>query len=582
MAKVLVTIHKVFAYSGSELVVIDLSRYLVSQGYDVTLATYYVHPRFEGLLSEIGVSLIAINSGCLLQTKKFDLIWAHHSQTLDACLFDLKISSDKILFSSLSPFAPDECPPSYASDLTLLIANSEENKDALVGYGYDPKFISIFPNPVADSVYVLRRGSADNPLKTIGVVTNHLSSELSDAIVVLRNENNIVIDIYGIDHNYCLVTPELLLSYDLIVTIGRTVQQCIVLEIPVYCYDHFGGPGYLNACNYSRAEYFNFSGRCSSKKSADQICSEILGSYEQSLNDIHEISSSSREQFRLSCHVDHILSEICRCPNVDLESSGDFQQALRLRNQSHDFIHNQCTAELYWLETKQDYYSEPQKVSVCYSYEQCDISVHFVFPRCTANVIALRFDVSDRPGLFIFNEMYLKNRSGEIVWSWDKLTSTFDDLSPDVINLAPYDSSGAALFSAIGFDAFFRINLGNEYLDMISAGYQFVVSFKTVDLRYLVLKLTEVIDSFEDLKHPNKPLDHPSVCGFAPKPSLALTSDLEDVLTLLRQALSARDHALHIKEAQINLMREDLTRAEAQLGLLKDVLIHHLDDGGTL
>ena len=33
------------------------------------------------------------------------------------------------------------------------------------------------------------------------------------------------------------------------------------MGLPLYCYDHFGGPGYININNIEHNTYFNFSGR---------------------------------------------------------------------------------------------------------------------------------------------------------------------------------------------------------------------------------------------------------------------------------------------------------------------------------
>jgi hypothetical protein len=58
-----------------------------------------------------------------------------------------------------------------------------------------------------------------------------------------------------------ITSAELLDHYDCVISIGKTVQYCLVQGIPVFLYDRFGGPGYLNESNYELAEYYNFSGR---------------------------------------------------------------------------------------------------------------------------------------------------------------------------------------------------------------------------------------------------------------------------------------------------------------------------------
>jgi hypothetical protein len=578
MAKILITVSRILNYSGSELVVLDLARYLVSQRHKVTVATSYVHPRFDELVSEIGVSLIIIKSSSVLTTTHFDIIWSHHSQILDICLLDLNITGDRVVFSSLSPFVPEECPPIYASNLTFIITNSQENKDVVIGYGYEPDFIKVLPNPVPDPVFILQKIARDDRLSKIGIVTNHLCSELSEAVNIFRNNKSIIVDIYGIDHDYRLVTPELLLKYDLIVTIGRTVQSCIVLGLPIYCYDHFGGPGYLSAENYKRAAYFNFSGRCSGKKDVNQICFEILDGYAQALNDIQVISASSRERYRLSRHVDHLLSEISTSPVLNYESMGAFQQALRARKQNHTSLFNRCTAELYWIEATDDYYNEHQKVSVSYSFDQRDVRVRFIFPNQLFNIRALRLDICDKPGGFLISGINLQDENGKIIWIWDNLTEIFFNLSSDFIRIPAVGNSEIAHFVAIGNDPYFRINIDTEVLKRISSRFQLVVSFKTIDLSKVVIKLQEELDSLNSQRQRQAQVDHLLGNVAPPSTSFTLLSELEDVTALIAQALSSRDQSLIEKSLQINRLREELTRAEAQLNLLKDVLIHNLDE----
>lgn len=580
MSSVLITVEKILNYSGSELVVLDLVRYLVSKGNIVTVATSYVHPRFDGLFSEVGISLININPITKPFVNHFDIIWAHHYSILDICLLDLEITSDRILFSSLSPYVPEECPPSYASDLTLILANSPENKDHLESYGFTDNFVHVFPNPVSDSEFALESPYSNNQVKKVGIVTNHLCSELNGVADILQDREGVIVHIYGIDHNFCLVTSDLLLQYDVIVTVGRTVQHCIVLGIPVYCYDHFGGPGYLSSDNLERASYFNYSGRCSGKKSVNEISAELLDNYDQALSDIHIISASTRDRYLLSRHVDYVLAEINKAPKLNFETMGSFQQALRRRkgHQNRPYTYSNCSAELYWLEGTDKNYSEQRKLSLRYCLDQSDIVLRFVFPEKVSNVCALRLDISDKPNSFSINEIYLEDADGAIIWVWDKATNIFDDLSSHIVRISSDSNSESIQFAAVGNDPYFKINLDSEVLSKISSNVRLVVSFKASDLTKVVIRLKEELDSLSISMQRQPQIDHLWVDGTTPSPSRRLISDLEDITTLITQALLRRDRALVSKTSHLNLMREELSRAEAQLDLLKDVLINNLDE----
>jgi hypothetical protein len=78
------------------------------------------------------------------------------------------------------------------------------------------------------------------------------------------------------------IHPELLLNFDAVVTIGKTTQYCLVMGIPVYSYDHYGGAGWLSSENFAFEAFNNFSGyRTQRKLSATQLTSEIRGGYEK-------------------------------------------------------------------------------------------------------------------------------------------------------------------------------------------------------------------------------------------------------------------------------------------------------------
>lgn len=86
---------------------------------------------------------------------------------------------------------------------------------------------------------------------------------------------------YQVDHlgegsNVTMMCPEILHNCGVVITIGKTVQMAILANRPVYCYDHFGGPGWLTDQNYEGAVALNFSGRDKPvKKTAGEIFGDI-------------------------------------------------------------------------------------------------------------------------------------------------------------------------------------------------------------------------------------------------------------------------------------------------------------------
>jgi len=61
-----------------------------------------------------------------------------------------------------------------------------------------------------------------------------------------------------------------------------------------------------------------------------------------------------------------------------------------------------------------------------------------------------------------------------------------------------------------------------------------------------------------------------------------LANNLADVRGLLQNILEVRDQKLVSQQYKLDMMREELLRAEAQLDLLKDVMIGHMGADGRL
>jgi hypothetical protein len=76
--------------------------------------------------------------------------------------------------------------------------------------------------------------------------------------------------------------------------------------MPVYCYDYFGGPGYLSDSNIERAAHFNFAGRCGRRRlSAEAIADELVRGYGVAVAWVRGVDP---ERFRLERAVDRVLA----------------------------------------------------------------------------------------------------------------------------------------------------------------------------------------------------------------------------------------------------------------------------------
>ena len=303
---VLLTNHFLQNFTGSELALYDLAREFLDLNFEVYVAAFQYADPLKSFIDELDVHVLDMNKPL---NKTFDVLWAQHFTTADACLADGKVKANTIVFSSLSPYMPIESPPLYVNDLSVILANSKENGACLLEMGIPKEKIAVFPNPVRREFFEKKRTEYSPILKRLAVVSNHIPDEVWHAVHSLR-KRHVAVDVYGAEAKAVYITPEVLSRYDAVVSIGRTVQYCLVMGIPVYCYDHFGGPGYVDMHNKEKAAEFNFSGRCTNvKKSAEIIVDELTGMYKAVLAVQEPLTIYALENYNLSSHVQNVIGK---------------------------------------------------------------------------------------------------------------------------------------------------------------------------------------------------------------------------------------------------------------------------------
>ena len=305
--KILLTTQFLRNFTGSEVVMLDIARELVAKSHDVTLAAFELKNPLLEKLKALPVKVLSLPQ----VEGKFDLIWSQHFPTIEH-LVSRKISAAKIIFSSLSPYEPLESPPVCFEKITLFLANSDETKQTIVEMGLEEEQVLVFPNPAPQEFFTFE--IRKNPeLKKIAVVSNTVQPVLEECAQILEREG-ILTDFVGIKKTPKLVTPEVLDEYDAVITIGKTVQYCLALGIPVFVYDRFGGCGYLNKENIGRAKWFNFSGRCTGLiMSAGEIASRVREGFPQ--YDRTFLRGFAKDHFQMEKNINQVLRRLLLTKN---------------------------------------------------------------------------------------------------------------------------------------------------------------------------------------------------------------------------------------------------------------------------
>jgi hypothetical protein len=283
---ILITQGELVDYGGSEMVTLELAEYLSTLGWSVhVLANFVSEPMLKEFRPLDGVTIhTKVDT---VEVNDLDLIWVHH-QLLPETVVDLAdrgVLRAKVVFQHMSAFVPLEFPlfarvEAWLADAILF--NSPETQraleSALSGLGVRGQ---VFGNPAPDTFWsdpVGRPYSA--ALGRLLIVSNHLPEELLDAVEGLRAQG---VEVRAIGR-FPGGEPRRTLLDDLewadaVVSIGKTVQYAIVNGLPAYCYDHFGGSGWLSSDNFEKNADLNFSGRGFESKGASQIVDELVHGY---------------------------------------------------------------------------------------------------------------------------------------------------------------------------------------------------------------------------------------------------------------------------------------------------------------
>lgn len=325
MQKILITQSQLKNYSGSEIVTLELAEYFCAKGLDVTLLTHYLDdPVAQDLakLSTVHVVVTGTKEANEIDVGVYDFIWVHHLTLTDKIIEQLATMSKKqrpkIVFHHMSASESLEFPTllSAENELSdLILFNSLETRERVEAMGaiFPDEKVLIFGNPAPDSFFAKKMSteSKSPELRKIAVISNHPPRELREAAVILRRRG-VNVDFIGrvAGGGPKRVTADTYSEYDAIVSIGKSVQYGIVNNTPVYCYDRFGGPGFLNQENYSLAMTRNFSGRGFDRKTSSQIADEVSGDAEKVFSDFHAIHKKHSDDFLLSKKIDSIVKKL--------------------------------------------------------------------------------------------------------------------------------------------------------------------------------------------------------------------------------------------------------------------------------
>jgi len=273
--RALVLTNHLHALGGSEVLSLEVAETLLAMGFDVHVHTHalgagmhqHTHPR------------ITLSDGAdFPDLFAYDFVWAHH-HLLPLCLAKREWPANprtRVVSAHLSPYEPFEhVGLGFAQKLgATLVANSAETQGRLQEMlGESTRVLNLY-NACPDTFWGDVQPS-DGHLRSVLLVSNHLPQEVVQAFDQSEMDG-VRVSRVGFGGEILRITPEVLQGFDAVLTIGKTVQYSLKVGKPVYCYDRFGGPGWLTPDNMTRAEAFNFSGRCCRTMRSPQALAQDL------------------------------------------------------------------------------------------------------------------------------------------------------------------------------------------------------------------------------------------------------------------------------------------------------------------
>ena len=306
--RVVFTVAALNGFHGSVIHVFEWAQFLVHEGYEVTVITGTYKTEIVKLFNRSHIDVRHINDD--LQDNRWDCGFAYHFPFITKLLHKGAVFR-KLIIGCLSSFELLEAPPFFWNDCNLVVTMSAEAKDHICSRYLIPySKVCVIENGIPSSFFDSYKEEVSKSIRYIGVVSNHIPEEIS----LLRKDLEGVVDVkfIGVNGDLCeFVTPELLKKFDVIITIGKTVQYCLGLGIPVYEYDHFGGNGYITTNNFYTERRFNFSGRPTKRKlTTEMIVKELFSRYDEALCHREELSDLARNNFCFEIKLRQVLIDV--------------------------------------------------------------------------------------------------------------------------------------------------------------------------------------------------------------------------------------------------------------------------------
>lgn len=306
--RLLIATNHLSVLRGSEVVALETAEHFAARGWRITAYANWASPPVSDRMEAITGAPV-VTDPSMIRPFTHDAAYIQH-QVLG--LFDYRPCPEDrtatfIAAGRLSRATYLES-GGWLHDRVLLdhvFANSELTAEHLALFGDDVP-ITNFRNAAPEAYFAPFRPKPATPRRVL-VVTNHADPALMEAIRILRR--SMTVEHLGATGDlWAPLTPDRIGGADLVVSIGKTIPYAIAGRVPVYVYDHFGGPGYLDPATAEAAARANFSGRCCSRTlSGEALAAEIGAHYGAGVAFARDVPQDWIDRYRLPRYLDRML-----------------------------------------------------------------------------------------------------------------------------------------------------------------------------------------------------------------------------------------------------------------------------------
>ncbi|HEM3473077.1 glycosyltransferase [Streptococcus suis] len=306
-------------FGGAELNILELAEYLQQEGAIVEVFTYLFLEPMRSEFEKRNIKVITDREH-VFSLEDYDFIISCQNILPNSIVKSLREHHSKfpkIIFLHMAALKSHVLEQPFVFGLesrlssgTLAISQEVVDKNLSRFFNDIPRLF-MYQNPVPVG-YAVNSYSNNRPLKKILIISNHPPSELKE-LQSWFDASGIIVDYAGVwSSKYELASPEMFSEYDCIIGIGKNVQYCLVLGKPIYVYDHFAGPGFLNSKNFEKAEYHNFSGRGfeDNQKSPQEIFEDIMENYDDAKKFYTENVEFFRKKYQLSNVLPQLIEQL--------------------------------------------------------------------------------------------------------------------------------------------------------------------------------------------------------------------------------------------------------------------------------